>query len=234
MTKLLLHPLTGEPIIPVGLRSDGRPIWPIIGAAPEDDGEDDAGEDDAGDAGSGEEDSGGDDNTTSGSDDGSDTVSRAELDNVLARMKAADQRATKAENELKKHEDAQKDELTRATDRVTELETENKELKELVSGLRFGNAFFSANKHQWQDAEIARDIAERKGYLDGVVDDEGEVDTQKLGKALDRLAKEHSYLVKPASGGASGEPAVTRSNNNKDDKARQQELRRKFPALGKR
>jgi HK97 family phage major capsid protein len=31
------HPRTGQPIHPVGFRRDGRPIWPVIGAAPDTD-----------------------------------------------------------------------------------------------------------------------------------------------------------------------------------------------------
>jgi hypothetical protein len=49
-----LHPLTGKPLLPVGFRLDGRPIWPILGAAPDDD-EGDEGDGDEGDAGDGDE-----------------------------------------------------------------------------------------------------------------------------------------------------------------------------------
>lgn len=31
-TRTLLHPLTGDPIVPIGRRRDGSPIWPIMGA----------------------------------------------------------------------------------------------------------------------------------------------------------------------------------------------------------
>ncbi|MCW2758068.1 MAG: hypothetical protein JWO46_1814 [Nocardioidaceae bacterium] len=33
----LFHPLTGGPIVPLGYRKNGRPIWPILGGAPDDD-----------------------------------------------------------------------------------------------------------------------------------------------------------------------------------------------------
>jgi hypothetical protein len=39
----VLHPLTGEPITPLGYRADGRPIWPIMGGAPGDDEDEDEG-----------------------------------------------------------------------------------------------------------------------------------------------------------------------------------------------
>lgn len=43
-SRVLLHPKTGEPIVPLGYRKDGRAIWPILGAS-EDDGKDDDAED---------------------------------------------------------------------------------------------------------------------------------------------------------------------------------------------
>lgn len=43
----LTHPLTGEPIVALGLRRNGTPIWPVIGAA--EDGEDGGDTDDGGD-----------------------------------------------------------------------------------------------------------------------------------------------------------------------------------------
>jgi hypothetical protein len=39
--RILLHPRTGLPLRAVGLRRDGRPIWPVLGAAPDDDDDDD-------------------------------------------------------------------------------------------------------------------------------------------------------------------------------------------------
>jgi HK97 family phage major capsid protein len=35
MTHALSHPRTGRPVMPVGYRRDGRPIWPILGAGPD-------------------------------------------------------------------------------------------------------------------------------------------------------------------------------------------------------
>lgn len=31
MSKALLHPLTGQPVLPLGFRKDGRAIWPVMG-----------------------------------------------------------------------------------------------------------------------------------------------------------------------------------------------------------
>lgn len=54
----MIHPRTGAPLEAVGVRKNGRPIWPIMGAAEDD--EDDAGGDED-DAGGDDEDAGGDD-----------------------------------------------------------------------------------------------------------------------------------------------------------------------------
>lgn len=59
---VLRHPLTGQPIVPVGFRIDGRPIWPVIGAAPEEgEGEEEGeGGETEGEGGEGDEGEGGD------------------------------------------------------------------------------------------------------------------------------------------------------------------------------
>ncbi len=61
-----LHPLTGEPIVALGFRRNGEPIWPIIGGAPDDEpgegegGGDGSGDGDDSDDGTGDGQSGGD------------------------------------------------------------------------------------------------------------------------------------------------------------------------------
>jgi len=39
----LVHPRTGLPLAALGFRKDGRPIWPVLGASPDDDGNGDGG-----------------------------------------------------------------------------------------------------------------------------------------------------------------------------------------------
>lgn len=41
----LLHPLTGAPLVAIGLRPNGLPLWPIMGGAPDDDDPDDKDDD---------------------------------------------------------------------------------------------------------------------------------------------------------------------------------------------
>lgn len=169
-----------------------------------------------------------------------DTVSREEMEKALARMRAADKRADEAAAALKKIEDAKKDDLTKATDRVTELETQVEEMTNTVRTLRLENAFLTSNKHTWHDPDIALSLAQSKGYIESdIVGEDGAVDKVALGKALDRLAKEHEYLVKSEKkkdeqpGEPSGTPAGGRSDNVKDEKAKRQALESRFPVLAK-
>lgn len=231
------HPLTGEPIVPVGVVG-GRPVWPIMGGAPDDDGDDgdkdgDTGGDDGGDDGGGSDDGG--DSGGAG-----DTVSKDDYDRLMKRMQESDRARTAAEKKVKDAEDAKKDDLTKAQDAVTEAEEKVKVLENQVSSLRLENAFLVSNKHSWHDPEVALGLAQTKGYLADVVNDEGEVDKKGLKKALDRLATEHKYLIVPKSksddepNGPSGEPAGRRSSNQDDDKAKKTQLKERFPILNGR
>jgi hypothetical protein len=170
-----------------------------------------------------------------------DTISREDYDKILKRMQAADRRADDAEKKIREQEDAKKDDLTKAQDRVTELEQSVEEMTGTIRTLRLENAFLTSNKHTWHDSDIALNLAQSKGYIDSdIVAEDGSVDKVALGKALDRLAKEHGYLVKTEDkkkddepGGPSGEPAGGRSDNSKDEKARRKALESRFPVLTK-
>lgn len=199
----------------------------------DDDDNSDGGDNDnnSGDSGSGDN-GDDDDDGDSGSDD-DDT--KAELDRLKRRMQAADQRAARAEKELKKIKDAEKGELETAQDRASELEKENTSLKELLQSERLNNGFLSANKITWHNPAAALKLAQSEGYLEDVVDEDGTVDKKALESALNKLAKEHDYLVKPREGaGPSGDSAGGRSGNGKDDKAVKAADRRRAPALARR
>jgi hypothetical protein len=189
-----------------------------------------------------------DDTGSDGDDDGKsddkkdETVSKADHEKALARMRASDKRADEATARLKKIEDAKKDDLTRAQDDLKDRDSKLEAANKVIADLRLQNAFLSANKHAWHDPDTALAIAQSKEYLDGVVSDDGDVDKKALGKALDALAKDNSYLVKDASGAVddkdtppSGEPAGGRqSKGKKADAAEQQRLKTRFPALRNR
>lgn len=161
----------------------------------------------------------------------------SELEKMKIRMKAADRRAADAEKKIREAEDKDKSELELKTRRVEELETENTALQGKLQVLTRERHFLGSNTVTWHDPEIAM------GKLDWaeIVDDDGEVDQTKLGKAINDLAKEKPFLVKsddadddarrPAnqqqsSGGAVG----SGKRKNKGEIARE-ELLKRFPAL---
>lgn len=167
----------------------GRDVYPWFGA---EDGDGD------GDGSDGEPDD--DEDTTGGdgtSDDSAGTVTRSEFDQLRKQLSAADKRREDAEKRLKAIDDANKDELTKATERAEELEKANSKLAEETAGLRLQNAFLMADTGiTWHDPADALALAERQGYLEGVVGDDGKVDQGQLKTKLKELAKAKPHLVK--------------------------------------
>lgn len=219
------------------IEANRREFGGFVMMADDNDDDDDADKDEDKSDDDSDDDGDADDKKKKSDDDGDDS----ELERLRKRMQAADQRAAKAEQALRKIEDAQKDDLTKAQDRVTELETENKELQSRLSDLNLQNAFLTANKITWHDPDTALALAQSRKYLEDVVDEEsGDVDRKALGKALERLSKEHAYLVKSEDkkkddepDSPSGEPAGGRSDNTKDDKAKKKAMRNRFPVLNR-
>lgn len=190
---------------------------------------------------------GGTDGTDSGqgksTDDSNKTVSRDDFEKVRQQLAAADQKRDAAEKELQKIKDADLSELEKSKKDLHTLTEERDGALALVNKLRLQNAFLGANSITWQNADVALDIAQSKGYLDDAVDDKGEVDNKELGKALKKLSEDHKYLVKSSDDDddgddgadtATGAPAGGRRNNNSDENARQERLRSRMPALGRR
>lgn len=252
----LMHPLTGAPIELVGFRRDGRPIWPIMGAADDDDDSGSSDEDD--DEDQDDADSGGDDDDDESKskskskkkddddddDDSDSTVSRAEFDKLKGKLKASDKHNAKLLTQIKSHEDKDKDDLTKTSERVTELESENKDLKSTVSKLKLNNAFLSANTHNWHNPDVAMTVARDQGCLEDLIDDDDEIDAKALKKALDKLAKDNAYLVKKKSSDGddedddkkrppSGSSGPGRQKETKDKKKRREQLGRRMPALNR-
>jgi hypothetical protein len=208
----------------------------------DDDDDDDDDDGDSGDSGSGDgDDKGGkndddDDAGSDGDDDDDEKVTKADLKRALARMKAADKRASEAEARLRKIDDDKKDDLTKATDRVTELEGDVEEKDKTIGSLRLQIAFLSSNKITWHKPGAALKLAQSEGYLDDLdTDTDGNITPKAMEQALAKLAKDNDYLVKPREGaGPSGSSAGGRSGNGKDDKQTEDEDRRRAPALARR
>jgi len=211
--------------------SDGRLIRILCGAE---------GDGDNGSGGSGDDgDKGGDPGTGGNDDDGktdppSGTVSLEELEKVRARMVAADRRATEYEKKIREFEDRDKSTEQRLNGQVETLTKENENLRQQLSGVRRDNAFLTANPVTWHDASIAL----TKIDWDVVTDAEsGEVDTSKLKKEIERVAKENAYLVKSASPGENGKTPKGPSGHHpggsgSDDKnVNRAAMEKKYPAL---
>jgi len=128
---------------------------------------------------------------------GSGTVSREEFEALRKQLSAADKNKSAAEKKLKEIEDAKKDELTKATERATELEKQMEKQGQELADLRLQNAFLTADTGiTWHDPADALALAERQGYLAEVVGEDGKVDAGKLGTKLKELAKAKPHLVK--------------------------------------
>ncbi len=218
-TKVLTH--TGTMLAPL-FTWRGKDIYPQFGAS-QPVGEPDSEPDDDGD---GEEETG----TDSGS--ATDTVSREDFQKIQAQLSAADKNRAAAEKRLKDIEDAKKDELTKATEQVEELTKMREQDAKDIADLRLQNAFLTAETGiTWHDSGDALALAERKGYLDGVVV-EGKVDANMLATKLKELAKAHSYLVKTENASSEKERQPVRTGSpignskNKQKKADEPDLTR--------
>lgn len=111
-------------------------------------------------------------------------------------LRAADRKRQELENRLKSIEDKDKSELERATGRVQELERTLGELKAELKELRVHNSFLKVADHSWTDPGDALYLAQRKGFLDDAVDDQGQVDDTKVRSGLKKFAEQHKHLLK--------------------------------------
>lgn len=170
----------------------GMDVYPVFGAEGDDDDDDDQN------SGSGDDDETG--TGTGTQDDGSGTVSRADFDKLRGQLSAADKSRAAAEKRLKEIDDKGKDELTKATERVTELEKAREADSKEIADLRLQNAFLTSDTGiTWHDPADALALAERQGYLAEVVGEDGKVDQAKLNTKLKELAKAKPHLVKTGS-----------------------------------
>lgn len=256
---LLCYPGTATPLRAVGLRADGSPLWPLLGA---DDGDDGGGDED-GDGGADEEDAEDADEEDENSDDGkgkskkrTGPVSRDEFDAVTRRLSAADKRRSEAEKKadaLQKEKDEQerkgKPELDNLRKDHGDLTKAHESLQGKFRTLALVNAFLTASAQEkiaWHNPRVAQNAAADE-LKDLEVDDDGNV--EGIRDVVKALAKANKYLVntgkesdegeeeKPAARrGASGS-GVGSTKTTKGKKANgtlsDEELRRRFPALGR-
>lgn len=222
----LVHPITGQPLKPqafLGKSGNVVTVPVVMGGAPDGD-EGGSGAQSGGTSGSdgagtgtttgegGNAEGGDGDSGTGKAGDG--TVSKAEHEAVLARMRAADQRAAKLEQDKQTAERAKMDETERTKAELGDVRKENEALKQKVQDLETQVAWSTAaGTVTWHDPEDALAIATRKGVLEGVRKDDGTVDSGKLRKAVEGFVKTHGHLVKDGTGtGDSGAGNGTQGN----------------------
>lgn len=125
------------------------------------------------------------------------TYTPEEYEALYRRMQAADRTVSKLQEERQAAEDAKKDELTRAKDALTKAQAEIAELKQNNKSTLL-KAEFGLAGVQWHNPATAYATLLNE-YPDIVsVEEDGKVTGMKA--AVDKLVKEHSYLVKSTDG----------------------------------
>lgn len=162
------------------------------------------------------------------------TVSQAEYDALLARMKAADQNRARFEAELKQLKEKDMPALEKANRDLTEMTARTEKAEGDLSQARLENAFLKDNKYKWKDPDAAlklADLSKVEVLEDGTVNG--------LTAALEALAKSKPYLLDEDKNegegtppkGSTGAPAGQRQPNQQSDAKR---LASRFPALRSR
>lgn len=129
-----------------------------------------------------------------------DKVSRTDFEAIQARMRAADQRAAKYEQELKALQTKDLPEAEKLKAEHAAMQQQVSQLAETNRKLTLENAFFKDNTHDWQNPGAALKMADLSQVTIG---DDGTVTGLK--DALKRLAAAEPWMLKPksaASGGA--------------------------------
>lgn len=125
-------------------------------------------------------------------------------------------------------EDKEKSDLDRVTGDLEAATAKSTALETRLRDLALENAFLASNKHQWRDPKIALRLADLSEVK---IDDEGEV--EGLDKALDKLAKDHVYLLKPKDDDDADSQSATGSKvkGGSSSTPNRDALEKKYPAL---
>lgn len=190
--------------------------------------------------GTGGDDTGSGTTTDTSTTEGARTYTQEEYDAIVRRMQAADRTATEKGNKLAEIENSKKDELTRAKDDNTRLLAENEKLKEENRKVLV-RADFGLAGVQWHNPSTALATLLNE-YPDAVtVDEDGKVVGMK--GAVEKLAKEHAYLVKSTEEkkdedtGTSAATGSVKNGKRKGDNgeaALNEAMLRRMPALAAR
>lgn len=118
------------------------------------------------------------------------TVSAEEMERQRERTRAADQRASKLEAELKQIRDKDLPEAEKIKRDLEEANAEREKLREDLKQNRLETAFLKDNKYKWKNPSTALKLADLTNVE---VEDDGKV--TGLTAALDALAKAEPYLI---------------------------------------
>ena len=169
-------------------------------------------------------------------DDGNDgkDIRVKELSDEAARRRIENKQLKTALDEalgkLKSIEDKDKSEVERATSHAAELEAKLAELATALEQERIQKAFLASNKYTWHNPERALALVD---LADVTIGEDGTV--TGLDKALEKLAKSDSYLIKDSADDAGGStptgtPAGSGTKQDKGAVSREK-LMAKYPAL---
>lgn len=219
------HSMAGQPIEPIGYLRDGSPVWPMFGAAPDDEdpddpsftGEDDDTEDDDDSDDDDEKlpkgkrkrrvrkpnrprddaDDDEDDDDDEDEDDELPPRARASRQAMRYRRELRDTQKLLADmrKELKGYRDKDKKPEELSAEELAEAKEKATRLAARQERLALENAFLRSNLIDWVDPDDALRLVD---LSDVDVDEDGTVDRRALRAALKDLAKRKPHLVKKA------------------------------------
>lgn len=164
------------------------------------------------------------------------TVSAADYEAIKARMIAADRRAAAAEKLVKDAADAQLSEAEKTAKALADTQAELAKERETNQTQAVENAILADPTYsgKWHDPQVALTLVDRDLIT---FDDKGK--PQGVKAALDKLAKDKAFLLKPADnagegdddkskGGSTGAAGAPRQQGTANSRA---DMEKKFPAL---
>jgi hypothetical protein len=152
----------------------------------------------------------------------------AEAESLRERMKAADQRAAKFEQELKSLRDK---DLPEAEKLKRDFEATQKQVQlfqEKANTLSIENAFLKDNTYAWHNPDAARKLVDLSQVQ---LNDDGSVSGMK--DALKALATAHPYLIKQEAKEEKKPPGTSPGNNGQSGTSQpsKQAIASRFPVM---
>lgn len=226
----------------------GKPVWPILGGAPED-GTGDGSQDGSGNgdgagqsAGDGDGNGDGTDGNGQGTGDADGDqrpVTREEFDRLRAQLSAADKNKSQAEKDLaearaklKQFEDKDRTELEKAQNDLKEAVEARDSALEKLRDFQIIEAFRNASEAEkpplnWHNTKVAMGQLDSNLYK---IEDDGSV--TGMDKAVKALAKDHEYLLKKEQGAAGKSGGSFNNGSGGGNKtADAEKLKNKYAAL---